>query len=99
MTNKQSTYNSVDIKDKLWEKAKIIPNKNKNLYRKDPNGDILYKKSISKYTNMGSEIDHIKPKSKGGSDNIRNLQLLKTSSNRSKSNSLVKASRHSKSNK
>ncbi len=43
MTKKQSTYSSVDIKDKLWEKAKIIPNKNKDLYRKDPNGDILYK--------------------------------------------------------
>jgi len=43
---------------------------------------------------MGWEIDHIKPKSKNGSDNIRNLQALKTSTNRQLSNSIVKKSRH-----
>ena len=43
---------------------------------------------------MGWEVDHIKPKSLGGSDATRNLQALKTEVNREKSDSLVKKSRH-----
>ncbi|MCG8104951.1 MAG: HNH endonuclease [Candidatus Thiodiazotropha endolucinida] len=45
---------------------------------------------------MGWEIDHIKPSSRGGSDNIRNLQALKTKVNREKADNLVKRNRHSK---
>ncbi len=35
---------------------------------------------------MGWEIDHLKPQSKGGTDHLNNLQPLKTSDNRKKSN-------------
>ena len=45
---------------------------------------------------MGWEVDHIKPKARGGSDATRNLQALNTSLNREKGDSLVKKSRHSK---
>jgi hypothetical protein len=35
---------------------------------------------------MGWHIDHIKPSSKGGSDNPRNLQALQAHANMSKGN-------------
>jgi len=83
-------------KQKVWEKAKEIPNKNPNLYRKDPYGNIIYKKSYGKNSPMGWEVDHIKPKSRGGSDSIKNLQALNTKVNREKRDTTIKKSRHSK---
>jgi 5-methylcytosine-specific restriction endonuclease McrA len=85
--------------DKVWNSAKIIKGKDPAEYRQDPYGNVMYKNSYGKNTDMGWEVDHIKPKSKGGSDAIRNLQALNSKINKSKSNSLVKKSRHSKGNK
>lgn len=82
--------------DKVWDKAREIRGKNPNTYRRDPYGNTLYKSSYGKSTNMGWEIDHIKPKSRGGSDGLRNLQALKTSINRAMGDSVKKKSRHSK---
>jgi 5-methylcytosine-specific restriction endonuclease McrA len=43
---------------------------------------------------MGWQIDHIKPQSKGGSHDIKNLHALNSSLNMSKGNTLKKKSRH-----
>lgn len=88
-----------DCKDKLWASAKTIPGKDPNLYRLDPYGNEIYYHSFGKNSEKGWTSDHIKPSSRGGSDTIRNLQALKTSINIDKGNTLVKKSRHSKSNK
>lgn len=85
--------------DDVWSKAKAIPGKDPDQYRQDPYGNPMYKPSYGKASEMGWEIDHIKPSSKGGSDAIQNKQALNTSVNRSKGNSEKKASRHSNSNK
>lgn len=87
---------TLDQKNSVWEKAKKIRGKNPNLYRKDPYGNQMYKPAHGKSSDMGWDIDHIKPKSKGGSDNTRNLQALNSSVNRSKGNTTRKKSRHSK---
>ncbi len=88
-------YGQKDCKDKVWETAKEIRGKNPDLYRKDPYNNQICYKSYGKDSNQGWNIDHIKPHSRGGSDNIRNLQALQTSTNKSKGNTLVKKSRHS----
>lgn len=80
----------------IWNKAKKIRGKNPNKYRKDVYGNTMYKASYGKTSPMGWEADHIKPKSRGGSNSVRNLQALNSSTNRSKGNSLKKRSRHSK---
>ncbi|WP_462137988.1 HNH endonuclease [Candidatus Mycalebacterium sp.] len=86
-------------KSKVWSKAKKIKGKNPKLYRKDSYGKTIYKSSYGKSSSMGWEVDHIKPKSKGGSSKTRNLQALNTPTNRGKGADGRKKSRHSKSNK
>ena len=79
-----------DEKDRVWDKARKVRGKNPNLYRRDSKGNEIYKPSYGKNSEKGWEIDHIKPRSKGGSDNIRNLQALQTQANRRKGNKYKK---------
>ena len=79
-----------NLKDKVWDKGKPIAGKNPATHRKDSEGNEIAKSSYGKDSPKGWEIDHKTPKSKGGSDDIRNLQPLKTSANRAKGNSTRK---------
>ncbi|WP_297445133.1 HNH endonuclease domain-containing protein [Acidiferrobacter sp.] len=85
-----------DQKDKAWDNAATVRGKDPALYRKDPYGNPMYKRSYGKTSEMGWEVDHITPKARGGSDATRNLQAMSTSVNRSKGDTLQKKSRHSK---
>ena len=91
-----SKYGQKQTPAKVFSLAKPVKGKDPKLYRKDPYGNTMYKYSHGKSTSLGWDVDHIKPKSKGGSNSIRNLQALHSSINRSKGNTLVKKSRHSK---
>ncbi len=73
-------------KDQVWQKGKRVRGKSLNLYRRDKNGNVIYYHSYGKTTEMGWEIDHSKPQSKGGTDHLNNIQPLRTSDNRKKSN-------------
>lgn len=73
-------------KDDVWNKARKVRGKDSNLYRKDDLGNILYYHSYGKNSEMGWEIDHSKPQSKGGTNHLNNLRALKTSENRKKGN-------------
>ncbi|WAI01369.1 HNH endonuclease [Methanogenium organophilum] len=86
-------------KDKAWNNAKTVRGKDPKRYRKDPYGNVICISSYGKTSPMGWDVDHIEPKSKGGSDSTRNLQALNASVNRSKKDSQKKKSRHSKCNK
>lgn len=70
----------------VWEKGQIIPNLNKDEWRKDFCG-ILIKRDAYGDTlkSVGWEIDHIKPVSKKGTDELNNLQPLQWENNRHKS--------------
>lgn len=59
---------------KVWEKGCVVRGKNSDLYRKDVYGNIMFRYSYGRLTEMGWEIDHKKPVSKGGSESIRNKQ-------------------------
>lgn len=87
-----------DTIEKAWKNAKKSRGKDPDLYRKDPYGNEMYKDSYGKNSDMGWEVDHIKPRSRGGSDSTKNLQALNTEVNRSKGNTLVKKSRHASNN-
>lgn len=68
---------SEDIIQKVWEKAKIIANKDPNIWRQDQCGAWIYR---GHYGNTDSEhgwvIDHITPVSHGGTNNLSNLRPL-----------------------
>lgn len=86
-----------DKKDAVWNKARPIRGKDPDKYRQDPYGNEMYYDSYGQDSEKGWEIDHIKPKARGGSDATVNLQALNTRVNRQKGDSLKKRSRHSQS--
>ena len=76
---------SEDTIQKVWEKGTVILNNDPNVWRKDQceawicRGD--YGNRDSQY---GWEIDHIKPESEGGGDELSNLRPLQWENNTSK---------------
>lgn len=86
------------LKDAVWELAKKIRGKDPDLYRRDPYGNEMYKPSYGKDSKKGWVIDHIKPVSKGGTDDLDNLQAMNTAKNRELGDSTDKKSRHSQEN-
>ena len=70
----------------VWQKARRVKGKNPNLYRRDSRGNLIYKPAYDRDSPMGWQVDHIWPRSKGGSAARRNLQALQTGANKRKSN-------------
>jgi len=73
-------------KDAAWNAARPIRGKNPNLFRRDAKGNEIYKLAYGTQGAKGWEVDHKRPKSKGGSNAARNLQALQTQENRRKGN-------------
>lgn len=74
----------------VWAKARKVPGKNPNKYRKDSQGNVIYKAAYGRNSPMGWQVDHIHPRSKGGSDARRNLQALQTTANLRKSDKVLR---------
>ena len=75
---------SEDKLNQIWEKATIVNESEKNVWRKDHAGAWISKAQYGQETGYGWEVDHAKPESKGGSDHINNLVPLQWRNNRTK---------------
>lgn len=78
--DKMSTYSKERL-NQIWDKGKPIQGKNPDLYRKDIYGNTMYKPSYGKTSEMGWNVDHSKPQSKGGTDHLNNLQPMNSIAN------------------
>lgn len=71
-----------DIIQKVWEKGKEVPGYDSELYRKDQcDAWIINEMYGFRNTLYGWEIDHIKPVSNGGTDDLSNLRPLQWENN------------------
>ncbi|NQV29349.1 MAG: HNH endonuclease [Candidatus Marinimicrobia bacterium] len=72
-------------KRSVWNKGRVIAGYDSSIWRFDIYGRVM---RYSQHGNTGShhgwEIDHIKPSSRGGSNDISNLQPLQWENNRQK---------------
>jgi len=86
-TAKGNRFSQAQIQ-KVWEKAKRVPGVDPAVYRKDHCNAWIKRSDYGINASSLStswEIDHIKPKSKGGKDDLTNLQPLQWENNRGKS--------------
>ena len=73
----------------VWQKGLIVPGLLPNIFRRDRYGTIIkYSDYGNRNSEYGWEIDHIIPKSRGGSDNLNNLQPLHWKNNCAKGDNL-----------
>lgn len=82
LTFLENTMTKKDQIEKAWNNAKKVNGKDPQTYRANPYGNPIYKPSYGKSSPMGWELDHIQPKSRGGSDLNNNMQAMNTSVNR-----------------
>jgi len=76
-----------DIVQKVWEKAREVAGQDSNRWRLDQCGAWIGRNEYgdrSKPLNYGWEIDHIKPQSEGGTDDLSNLRPLQWENNASR---------------
>ena len=69
-------------KKAVWKKADTIPGVDADVQRKDQCGaTIKWAEHGNRDSKQGWEIDHIKPTSQGGTDDISNLRPLQWENN------------------
>jgi hypothetical protein len=79
-----------DTIQKVWEKGFVASKYDPKIWRKDQCGAWIARSDYGKRNSQyGWEINHIKPESEGGGNELSNLRLLQWENNASKQNGLL----------
>ena len=80
-----SLTDDIEKRRSAWNKARKIEGYDESMFRQDACGAwIMWSHYGNRESSFGWEIDHILPKSKGGTDNDDNLRALQHQNNVSK---------------
>jgi hypothetical protein len=74
----------------VWKKGIMVSGYDPSQYRQDDCGAWMKRSAYGKIGEFGWEIDHVKPVSRGGTDELTNLQPLYWQNNREKGDSYPK---------
>lgn len=86
----RKTFSDDEIQE-VWNKAQKIDGEDSSVYRQDYSGAWIKRDEYGNTESpLGWEIDHRKPVSKGGSDDMANLDPLQWNNNRTKSDDYPK---------
>lgn len=78
---------SSEIINQVWERTPEVEGFNPNIWKKDMAGAWIRRDLYGTQSRYGWEVDHIRPRILGGTDQLENLQALHWQNNRCKSNS------------
>ncbi|KAM3290005.1 putative protein isoform X1 [Capsicum chacoense] len=74
------------VKQQCWAKAEKVKGRDPDRWRRDPLGNIVFRKLVGCPGCLCHDYDHITPYSKGGESTLGNCQVLQATVNRSKGN-------------
>ncbi|XP_020588402.1 uncharacterized protein LOC110030157 [Phalaenopsis equestris] len=74
------------VKQQCWEKAEKVKGRDPERWRRDPFGNIMFRKLVGCPGCLCHDYDHIVPYSKGGKSTLENCQVVQATVNRSKGN-------------
>ncbi|MCD9644030.1 hypothetical protein HAX54_032000 [Datura stramonium] len=74
------------VKQQCWEKAEKVKRRDPDRWRRDPLGNLVFRKLVGCPGCLCHDYDHIIPYSKGGESTLENCQVLQATVNRSKGN-------------
>ncbi|CAN6479270.1 unnamed protein product [Victoria cruziana] len=72
------------VKQQCWEKAEKVRGRDSERWRRDPLGNLVFRKLVGCPGCLCYDFDHILPFSKGGRSSLENCQVLQASVNRAK---------------
>ncbi len=76
-----------EIIQKVWEKGTFVQNNDSKIWRKDQCGAWITRNQYgNRNSQYGWEIDHVRPESEGGGDELSNLRPLQWQNNANKQN-------------